>query len=544
MYKGGASYTPHAANLIRYTGLIVPIILITYGTLGQLGLIDTERMIDGLGFFILSFWWLYIGIVQFLFPSKKASDSALRLIAYHLLAGGYLLFVTGIATPFVAFWILLLIASNLYFYRTGLGLSIIWFVLVVAVDIGFWYDSDLTIVAYDLVTLTAVLLSGIVTMSISHSHEADRTALRLSQVQESLQRDRVLTIVNNITDAIISTDKKGMIRMYNAATLNLLDTNDSLNGKAIDDVLKLVDQADKPVLLSEELSKTHGTTTRDDLNFSFADGEEIRLEVIFSPIRSSYSRHKKSETHQGYVLIMRDVTKAKSLEEERDEFISVVSHELRTPITIMEGSLSNLQLIMKQDKKLKKGTLEAAVTMAHDQSLYLAKMVNDLSTLSRAERGVADEGEDIDIRELVNKMHDEYHEDATKKKLHLNLDLGTTLGKIHVSRLYVEELLQNFITNSIKYTKTGSIVISAKQTKNTVTFMVKDTGIGISRSDQTKIFNKFYRSEDYRIRETSGTGLGLYVSAKLAHKLNTKIKLTSRLNHGSSFSFSLPVVSE
>jgi signal transduction histidine kinase len=73
-----------------------------------------------------------------------------------------------------------------------------------------------------------------------------------------------------------------------------------------------------------------------------------------------------------------------------------------------------------------------------------------------------------------------------------------------------------------------------------VRFAVKDTGIGISRSDQDKIFNKFYRSEDYRIRETSGTGLGLYVSAKLSRKIGTKINLKSRLNYGSEFSFELP----
>jgi signal transduction histidine kinase len=242
----------------------------------------------------------------------------------------------------------------------------------------------------------------------------------------------------------------------------------------------------------------------------------------------------------GYILILRDVTKQKSLEEERDEFISVVSHELRTPITIVEGTLSNVQVMMGQKTQPDRKSLTGALTTAHDQVLYLAKMVNDLSTLSRAERGIADEGEDIDITEMIHKLHDEYEKDATARKLHLNLDLAPKLGTIHVSRLYVEELLQNFITNAIKYTKEGSVTITAKQTKGIVRFTVKDTGIGISRGDQAKIFQKFYRSEDYRIRETSGTGLGLYVSAKLAHKLGTQINLTSRLNHGSSFYFELP----
>src|SRR5690606_15994222 len=104
--------------------------------------------------------------------------------------------------------------------------------------------------------------------------------------------------------------------------------------------------------------------------------------------------------------------------------------------------------------------------------------------------------------------------------------------------------LQNLITNAIKYTKKGSVTVICKSAKGKVRFTVKDTGIGIARNEQDKIFNKFYRSEDYRIRETGGTGLGLYVSSKLAKKLKTQVELTSRLNHGSSFSFELPILQD
>src|SRR5690606_28750268 len=125
-----------------------------------------------------------------------------------------------------------------------------------------------------------------------------------------------------------------------------------------------------------------------------------------------------------------------------------------------------------------------AVTMAHDQSLYLAKMVNDLSTLSRAERGVADSAEMIDVQEMLHKLYDEYHDEARSKGLKLDIDLSPKLGSILASRLYVEELLQNFITNAIKYTKKGTIVVSAKKSKGQILFRVKDSGIGISRGDQ------------------------------------------------------------
>jgi signal transduction histidine kinase len=197
--------------------------------------------------------------------------------------------------------------------------------------------------------------------------------------------------------------------------------------------------------------------------------------------------------------------------------------------------------MMKQPKQPDQKVLSDVVSTAHDQVLYLAKMVNDLSTLSRAERGVADAPEEIDVKELLHGLHQKYEKEAEERKLHLNLDLGHKLGKVNVSRLYLEELLQNFITNAIKYTHEGSVTIIAKRSKDTVTLAVQDTGIGMSRTDQNKVFNKFYRSEDYRIRETNGTGLGLYVSTKLAHKLHTRIELKSRINHGSTFSFELPV---
>jgi len=358
---------------------------------------------------------------------------------------------------------------------------------------------------------------------------------------ETFQSDRIYAIVNNLTDGVLSTDSNGVIQVYNASSLNLLDTNDNLNGRHIDEVLPLTDQKSGEVSLFKEFKNLKTVVKRDDLEYCFDDGEKIRLELTYAPIRNSYKKSTKSEDNDGYIIIFRDVTKAKSLEEERDEFISVTSHELRTPIAIAEGTISNVQVMMDHPNVTKK-MLKDAVDVAHEQILFLAHMVNDLSTLSRAERGVSDAQEDIDVRELAHMLHDKYSNDVKAKKLHLDLDLSPKLGAVHVSRLYIEELLQNFITNALKYTKKGSITIIFTEKDDVITFAVKDTGIGLSKTDKTKIFEKFYRSEDYRTRETSGTGLGLYIAAKLAHKLNTKIELTSRLNFGSTFSFSLPAI--
>jgi len=541
MDVGGVEYNHEAARAVRFISLLAAPVLAVYTTLIMLGVIPSTHYVNPYITLGVSILWVAISIYYYKKPTVSRADEAARLVLIHYFALMMCFFVTGFATPFAMLFVLLLLASHLFLGRIGLLLSILSLLLSAFADILIRAPTDPSIAGANIITVCSIIFLAFSIISIINAQETKRQELVHSQRRERLQYDRILTIMNNLTDAAFTTDGKGSVLMYNAACLDLLDTNDSLKGRNIGDLFKLTNKEGRPEQLVDVLKEAKKATRRDDLNHTYEDGEAIRLEITYAPIRSSYSLRKKSDELGGYILIMRDVTKQKSLEDERDEFISVVSHELRTPITIVEGSLSNLDILMKQPTLPKLAVLADTVTTAHDQVLYLAKMVNDLSTLSRAERGVADTPEEIDVAELLHMLHRQYDKDAAAHKLHLNLDLGHKLGKVNVSRLYIEELLQNFITNSIKYTKEGSVTIIAKRTGNLVTFSVKDTGIGISRSDQANVFNKFYRSEDYRIRETSGTGLGLYVSTKLAHKLHTRIELKSRLNYGSTFSFSLPV---
>jgi len=538
MFKGGMSFNKDSDKVVRYIALLGIPIVIGYNTLVLLGVAHSTNYSGDTVNLLISSLWLVVGVYHFLVPTKSRFDTISRLVMYHALALTTLVLITGFFAPFASSVALLFLASNVYFGRRALSLSIASVVLAATIDAIVRYPGDHSIVVNNVLGVSAIVVLGLALVGIIVSQETRRRALIQSQSKERLQYDRIVTIINNLSDATFSTDDKGIVLLYNAACLNLLDTNENLKGKHISELFNLTNDDKKTVKLFDILSEAQTTVRRDDIRHSYSDGEEIRLEMTYAPIKSTYSRHKN--TQAGFIVIMRDVTKQKSLEEERDEFISVVSHELRTPITIVEGTLSNLQFMMDMPKKPEAALLSSSLNTAHDQVLYLAKMVNDLSTLSRAERGVADAGEEIDVEALLHALHTEYDKDAVARKLHLNLDLGTKLGSIHASRLYIEELLQNFITNAIKYTNEGSVTISAKAKHGIVHFAVKDSGIGMSRGDQQKIFNKFYRSEDYRIRETNGTGLGLYVSAKLAHKVGAQINVTSRLNHGSTFSFELP----
>ncbi|HYG83812.1 MAG TPA: ATP-binding protein [Verrucomicrobiae bacterium] len=529
-------YTEQFVLMFRYMALVASLFLIAYGLLIRAGAFSQTYYNENV-FVYVSGLLLVFGLAGFLVKRPRPFGTLLRILAFHALATAYLLGVSGFQSPIAACWILLMMSAYYFFGLRGLIVSGLLFIHTAVLDFAFWGDGKLEILLLDSVVAGCIVLVGSAVILIGHIQNRQHADFQLSRTKESFQRERILALVNSIGDAILNIDSEGVIRLYNAASLDFFDTNESLNGKRLDAVLRVYDKEGQTVSFFEAIQGKRGMYVREDLTYVFSDGEKARLSISCSPVRASFSEVNSEQT--GHILIIRDITKAKTLEEERDEFISVVSHELRTPITIAEGTLSNAQFMMTHGK-MSTQNISKALEEAHHQVLYLAKMVNDLSTLSRAERGLGDEKEEIDVEELMRSLYHEYQSEAAAKKLRLDLDISPRIGTVKTSRLYLEEILQNFINNSIKYTSEGGVMLIAKRQKDGVYFAVKDTGIGISKSEQKKVFDKFYRSEDYRTRETNGTGLGLYVVNKLAQKLSIQIELQSRLNHGSTFSFILP----
>lgn len=350
-----------------------------------------------------------------------------------------------------------------------------------------------------------------------------------------LERERLVSLINSMADGVIATDEHATIALYNGAALNVLDVNMNLKNKKFDDIAVIIDKNNQPVDMSHLITSTRTQHTTRDLRIQYKDGSMSNLYLSIAPVRLGYGR----EGNKGFVVLLRDITREKSLEEERDEFISVVSHELRTPIAIAEGNIGNAEFIVNKmgaDSKIK-----SALAQAHEQILFLSGMINDLATLSRAERGkLTLDLEEINAHELIVELHKEYLPQAEQKGLKLHIDPSPDLEMLHSSKLYVREVLQNFITNAIKYTEKGSVTISARPKDKGILFEVSDTGIGISKTDQEKVFDKFFRSEDYRTRANSGTGLGLYVTMKLARIIHAEIDLHSVINKGSTFSIFIP----
>jgi len=355
----------------------------------------------------------------------------------------------------------------------------------------------------------------------------------------ALEHERLTSLINSMADGVIAVDEHQTVAIYNGAALNILDVNSELKGKRLKTVLKLVDKNNQ-ILDTEKLVKGTATqmTTR-DLLLQYPNGEEINLYLSIAPVHLGYG----VKGDRGHVVLLRDITHEKSLEEERDEFISVVSHELRTPIAIAEGNISNAQFVVNKADNMP-DAVKKSLKAAYDQTIFLAGMINDLATLSRAERGKLNvEIESLNAHDLLKDLEQNYKPSAENKNLKLHIKTDPKLELLQSSKLYVREILQNFITNAIKYTETGSVTVAAQAKADGVLFTVSDTGIGISKADKERVFDKFFRSEDYRTRQSSGTGLGLYVTMKLARLIHADIDLASEINKGSTFSIFVPNLS-
>jgi len=398
-----------------------------------------------------------------------------------------------------------------------------------------------TTVMYHIATRLAILVISslyVALLMLRKPMAADAHFLRNSALFE---HSRLVSLVNSMADAVIATDANGVITLYNGAALGLLNTNASIEDQSFDYFLKLVDEQDKPVDIIKLAGKQKRTLTRDDLHFMSNENSKVYIAVNISPVRSMPGRESQGE--EGFIIVLRDITKQKNLDEERNEFISVTSHELRTPIATAEANIATALRTPKGGPPIPTQT-QVLLEKAHNNVIFLGDLVNDLTTLDHAEHGVLEiKVELLDPSKLITQLAQTYQDEAKSAGVALQATTSDKTNSLLSSKLYIEEILQNFITNSLKYTKQGIIILRAEEGKNgSVIFSVSDTGIGIANGDRKNIFAKFYRSEDYRTRQTRGTGLGLYITVKLARRIKGKIWFDSQLNKGSTFYLEVPPI--
>ena len=245
-------------------------------------------------------------------------------------------------------------------------------------------------------------------------------------------------------------------------------------------------------------------------------------------VDKAYLRKKLMEAEKKYLH-------EKELGRMKDNFVSVVSHELRTPLT-------SIKLYIDLFLKGRMGTLNKkqreAMFVLKQESTRLAKLINDILDLSKLEaKKVTINIGRLNLYEFFKNKA--FYSLAKKKKIRLVNKLSKRF-EICVDPDKFRQVLTNLISNAIKYTDKGNVVLSAKETKKEYMIRIKDTGRGISKEDISKIFDKFYQIEHHMTRKTEGTGLGLTIANEIVKLHKGRIEVKSRLGKGSTFTVVIP----
>ena len=257
------------------------------------------------------------------------------------------------------------------------------------------------------------------------------------------------------------------------------------------------------------------------------------MEVSVIPIKA------KSEII-GTLVVLHDVTREKIIERMKTEFVSIAAHQLRTPLSAIKWTLK-----MLLDGDLGEITEEQRefVNKAYRANERMIKLINDLLNVARIEEGrYLYKLSSLNIEPLVRKIVESLRQEAERKKIKLEFKKPKKkLPKLMLDAEKISLAIQNLVENAIKYTPAGGrVTISLKVENEEVVFSVKDTGVGIPKEQQDRVFSKFFRGANVMRMETEGSGLGLFITKNIIEAHGGRIWFQSKEGRGTTFYFAIP----
>lgn len=390
-----------------------------------------------------------------------------------------------------------------------------------------------TIIQLYSIAVTAVVMRFFAYRALSEKKEKEKIRRLAENTLSAVKNLR--TLLDNIGDGIFAVDVEEKIHTSNTAAMKMLNWREAIINRKITEVIPLKDDDLKSVDPIKEVIKTGKSYQTSDLFIQKSKQEQMRLYLNIAPIVGD------DNEPQGAIVIFRDITKEKEIEEQRMEFVAVSSHELRTPLTVMEGYLFH---VLNSEGKLKYDEdTKNYIEKAHKSALALQQLITDLLDVSRLDKNkMSFVFEKVDLINIVDEVVGELNKKANSAGLSLVVSSRKkNIPKLLLDRSRMKEVIINLVTNAIKFTEQGKIMINILKEGQTVRLEVKDQGLGISEEDQKYIFNKFYRAENWRTKKTSGTGLGLYISRQIIENHGGKIGVESKLGKGSKFYFIIPI---
>lgn len=341
----------------------------------------------------------------------------------------------------------------------------------------------------------------------------------LNNIQK-IQSNRLKTTVQNIPSGVLMIDKTGEVVVANEAYYQLFNINHNIKHQSYKGYIS--DEVEQLILECFKVEK------------AIYDQKEVKINNVhtkYFDISCVPILTKSKKSLQGIVLVMHDITNLKRLENLRREFVANVSHELKTPITSIKGFTETLIDGAKNDEH----SLDMFLNIILKESNRIESLVTDLLDLSYIEQHKELETEAMDLSELTLRTVDNLMTQAQDKNIEINKNIDDYVI-IQAQESKIAQVITNLLSNAINYSVENSqINVSVYRQETNAVLEIQDFGIGISEEDQKHIFERFYRVDKARSRDSGGTGLGLSITKHIVEAHGGQIAIESEIDKGSTF---------
>ena len=448
----------------------------------------------------------------------------------------------GVISPFLVMWIIVAIFAGFFgaIILGMMGLLVILQIIATSIQQGINIQFIIGYLFFGFLPLIFSLV-----LWVRRQKTDDNTSSLENKLSAVESKSDV--VINAIDDGVLAISKDGNIELINPSAQQIIgwDQGDAL-GLNWKSVLKLVTSDGKDVEdlenpIAQSLSKNQ-PTHNDKLFLLTSSEKRILVSIVSSPVGTD---------GEGIIVVFRDITKEKAEEREQAEFISTASHEMRTPVASIEGYLG---LALNPATAHIDEKARDFITKAHESAQHLGRLFQDLLDISKVEDGrMKNNPKIINVNEFLKDIFDGLATKANEKQLNYIfmpdiIDEGKekSLQPIFYANIdpdHFREVVSNLIENAIKYTPSGEVVVNVTGDDKQISISVKDSGIGIPAEDIPHLFQKFYRVDNSDTREIGGTGLGLYLSRRLAEAMSGNLRVESKYKEGSTFYLEIPRMS-
>ena len=486
---------------------------------------------------------LIVLILCFWLPRKH--ETGIGIFVYSLtvaVAATTIITSGGVVSPFLVMWIIVAIFAGFFgaIILGMMGLLVILQIIATSVQQGINIQFIIGYLFFGFLPLIFSLV-----LWIRRQKTDDNTSSLENKLSAVESKSDV--VINAIDDGVLAISKDGNIELINPSAQQIIgwDQGDAL-GLNWKSVLKLVTSDGKDVEdlenpIAQSLSKNQ-PTHNDKLFLLTSSEKRILVSIVSSPVGTE---------GEGVIVVFRDITKEKAEEREQAEFISTASHEMRTPVASIEGYLG---LALNPATAHIDEKARDFITKAHESAQHLGRLFQDLLDISKVEDGrMKNNPKIINVNEFLKDIFDGLATKADEKQLNYIfmpdiIDEGKekSLQPIFYANIdpdHFREVVSNLIENAIKYTPSGEVVVNVTGDDKQISVSVKDSGIGIPAEDIPHLFQKFYRVDNSDTREIGGTGLGLYLSRRLAEAMSGNLRVESKYKEGSTFYLEIPRMS-